>query len=259
MSEFHAENNPFRGLDAKRFPGNVRDDKSCAVVMRRKEDKNSRRDASRQKKSEKAPDTAQHDDDAGLFIDAVGQVCPLRTRGREVATKLPPVSSVPSENSPANDLQKFMEGELKFVLALTNEYLEGHVVGLDVLTMNKLRAGELSPEAHIDLHSLNAVQAFETLRGFMRVCWYKGMRTVLAVPGRGRNSPNGIGVLREKLSHWLTQEPFKRVVLAFCTAQSHDGGLGGIYVLLRKYRKKDRICWGKMPADADLYQCVPHF
>jgi DNA-nicking Smr family endonuclease len=62
------------------------------------------------------------------------------------------------------------------------------------------------------------------------------MRTVLVVPGRGRNSPNGMGVLREKLPHWLTQEPFKRVVLPFGTARSHDGVLGGIYLLLRKYR-----------------------
>lgn len=43
------------------------------------------------------------------------------------------------------------------------------------------------------------------------------------------------------------------MVLAFCTAQSHDGGPGSVYVLLRKYRKKGRIYWERMPADADLY------
>ena len=63
----------------------------------------------------------------------------------------------------------------------------------------------------------------------------------------------GMGVLREKLQSWLTQDPFKRVVLAFCTAQPHDGGPGSVYVLLRKYRKKGRIYWERMPADADLY------
>lgn len=55
-----------------------------------------------------------------------------------------------------------------------------------------------------------------------------------------------MGVLREKLQSWLTQDPFKRVVLAFCTAQSHDGGPGSVYVLLRKYRKKGRIYWERM-------------
>ena len=63
------------------------------------------------------------------------------------------------------------------------------------------------------------------------------MRCVIVVPGRGRNSPDGIGILREKLKLWFTQEPFKRVVLAFCTARPHDGGPGSLYVLLRKYKK----------------------
>ncbi|MDR2573607.1 MAG: Smr/MutS family protein [Desulfovibrio sp.] len=194
------------------------------------------------------------DDDAGLFLDAVGHVRSLRTKGREVAVK-PPLAASPTSAGDIgeNDLRKFMEGGLEFALSSTDEYLEGHVVGLEPLIMNKLRAGSFSPEAHLDLHGLNAIQAFESLRGFIRAGWYKGMRTVLVVPGRGRNSPQGMGVLREKLPSWLTQEPFKRVVLAFCTAQSHDGGLGGIYVLLRKYRKKGRICWETMPADADLY------
>ena len=118
---------------------------------------------------------------------------------------------------------------------MTDEYMEGHVVGLDQMIMNKLRAGGLSPEAHLDLHGLNAQQAFETLRGFMRGSWYKGLRTILVVPGRGKNSPDG-------------------VVLAFCTAQPHDGGPGSVYVLLRKYKKKGRVYWERMPADADLYE-----
>ena len=72
------------------------------------------------------------------------------------------------------------------------------------------------------------------------------------VPGRGHNSPDGIGILREKFKSWITQEPFKRVVLAFCTAQKHDGGPGSFYVLLRKYKKKGHVYWERMPADEDL-------
>ncbi len=29
-------------------------------------------------------------------------------------------------------------------------------------------------------------------------------RTVLVIPGRGKNSPDGMGVLREKVQAWLT-------------------------------------------------------
>ena len=199
-----------------------------------------------------AVDPVQHDEDdeASAFLAAMGTVSPLTGGGRDVVPAPAPTTPPPHGEL---SLQDFMDGKLEFALTFSDEYLEGHVVGLDQMILNKLRAGGLSPEAHLDLHGLNAMQAFEALRGFFKGSWYKGLRTVLVVPGRGRNSPDGMGVLREKLQSWLTQDPFKRVVLAFCTAQPHDGGPGSVYVLLRKYRKKGRIYWERMPADSDLY------
>ena len=180
------------------------------------------------------------DDESQAFLKAMGVVEPLGGKGRDVAPEITPSMALEvSENA----LQDFMDGKLDFALALTGEYLEGHVVGLDDVIMNKLRAGQFSPEAHLDLHGLNAMQAYQALVGFFRSAWYKGLRTVLIVPGRGKNSPEGIGILRDKLQSWLTQEPFKRVVLAFCTARPADGGPGSVYILLRKYRKKGKIYW----------------
>ena len=196
------------------------------------------------------PVQEDEDDEASAFLAAMGTVSPLTGGGRDVAPAPAPATPPPHGEL---SLQDFMDGKLEFALTFSDEYLEGHVVGLDQMILNKLRAGGLSPEAHLDLHGLNAMQAFEALRGFFKGSWYKGLRTVLVVPGRGRNSPDGMGVLREKLQSWLTQDPFKRVVLAFCTAQPHDGGPGSVYVLLRKYRKKGRIYWERMPADSDLY------
>lgn len=191
------------------------------------------------------------EDEAAAFLQAVREATPLSGKGRAVAPA--PAPGTPPQQGELT-LQDFMDGKLEFALSFTDEYLEGYVVGLDPLILNKLRAGALSPEAHLDLHGLTVEQAFEALRGFLRGSWYKGLRTVLVVPGRGRNSPDGQGVLRGKLQIWLTQEPFKRVVLAFCTAQPHDGGPGSVYVLLRKYRKKGRVYWERVPADADLYR-----
>lgn len=197
-----------------------------------------------------APEPLPAAEEEDAFLLAMKQVAPLAGKGRAIAPAVNPQSPPPAADT---SLQDFLDGKLEFALSFTDEYLEGHVVGLDPLIMGKLRSGSLSPEAHLDLHGLNVLQAFETLRGFMRGAWYKGLRTVLLVPGRGKNSPDGIGILRGKLQTWLTQDPFKRVVLAFCTAQPHDGGPGSIYVLLRKFRKKGRICWERMPADADLF------
>lgn len=194
-----------------------------------------------------AAHTPQEDD---AFLHAMSGVTPLAGKGRDMPA---PRDPAPGPEGAALSMQEIMEGKFEFNLSLTGEYMEGYVLGLDEPTMNKLRAGQFSPEAHLDLHGLNAMQAYQALVGFFRSAWFKGLRTLLVVPGRGRNSPDGIGVLRDRLQLWLTQEPFKRVVLAFCTARPSDGGFGGVYVLLRKMRKKGKIQWERMPADPDLF------
>ncbi len=188
--------------------------------------------------------------DLQSFLHAIKGVVPLSGGGRDIA---PEVSGASPQQQAEDDFRRMLEGKLEFALALKGEYLEGYVMGLDPLIMENLRAGNYSPEAHIDLHGLNALQAYRALVDFFRRSWYKGLRVVLVVPGRGKNSVNGFAVLRDKLQSWLTQDPFKRVVLAFCTAQAVDGGPGSVYVLLRKYKKKGKICWERMPADADLF------
>lgn len=187
------------------------------------------------------------------FASAMQDVKPLAGKGRAVAPEVvpPPMPPVPSEET--NPLQDFMDGKLEFTLASTDEYVEGHILGLDLITVGKLQAGQYSPESHLDLHGLNAAQAFQSLVGFIKGAYLKGQRTVLVVPGRGRNSPQGMPVLRSKVQHWLTQEPFRRVVLAFCTARPADGGAGALYVLLRKLRKdRGKVHWDRKPADPDL-------
>ena len=185
------------------------------------------------------------------FFSAVQGVTPLSGKGRAVAAEVPAPVVPPQEA--VNPLQEFMDGKLEFALAFTDEYVEGHVVGLDLLTVGKLQAGQFSPESHLDLHGMNAQQAFEALIGFFRAAYFKGQRTLLVVPGRGLNSPHGISILREKLQEWFTQDPLKRIILAFCTARPADGGAGALYVLLRKFRKgQGKICWERKPIDPDL-------
>lgn len=180
------------------------------------------------------------------FLAAMRNTKPLEKKGRQIAPKLKPKHIAPPQEDVLAD---FMAGKLEFAVSFSNEYLEGHVVGLDEAIMNRLREGQLSIEANLDLHGLNADQAFEALKVFIRNAWLKDLRAVLVVTGRGRNSPDGQAVLRRKLQTWLTREPFKRVVLAFCTAKPHDGGPGAIYALLRRSRKKGPIFWERMFVD----------
>jgi len=176
-------------------------------------------------------------------------VRPLKNKGRDVPRSAePPAAPEPQQPS----FQALLENTLEFALHFSEEYVEGHVLGLESLVLRKLRAGQYSPEAHLDLHGLNARQAFGALVDFVRRSWHRGMRTLLLIPGRGKNSPDGVAVLRERVQSWLTQDPLKRVVLAFCTARPVDGGPGSLYVLLRKYKKKGKVYWERGPVDLDL-------
>ena len=183
------------------------------------------------------------------FLLAMEGVKPLRKAGRDVAPAAPASSM---KHVAANVLQDIIDGKVEFELTFTDEYIEGYVIGVNPLIIGKLRQGGYSPEASLDLHGLNSLQAFEALRAFIKAAWYRGTRCLVVVPGRGKNSPNGHAILREKLKLWFTQDPFKRVILAFCTARAHDGGPGAVYVLLRKFKKKGRVAWERVPADEDL-------
>lgn len=194
------------------------------------------------------PVEAPEPEELDPFLDAMRNIKPLARKGRAIA---PRPTTRQAVNLREYTLEDFMAGKLEFAVSSTNEYLEGHVVGLDELIMNRLRAGGFSAEANLDLHGLNSSQAFEAIRVFIRDAWLKDLRSVLIVTGRGRNSPDGQPVLRQKLQSWLTKEPFKRVVMAFCTARPHDGGPGSIYVLLRRFRKKGPVSWERQYIEED--------
>jgi DNA-nicking Smr family endonuclease len=182
-------------------------------------------------------------DELDIFASAMQGVKPVDGKGRDLAPPRPePKINLPEDR---DYLQDFLQGKVEFALEYTDEFFEGRVLGLDPLVLAKLRAGQYSPESHIDLHGQNAEQARESLTTFIRHAYNKGQRSLVVVTGRGKNSPGGLGVLRRNMQDWLTRDPLKRAVLAFCTAQPKDGGAGAIYVLLRKYKKSGKIRWDR--------------
>ncbi|WP_051445192.1 Smr/MutS family protein [Desulfocurvus vexinensis] len=195
-------------------------------------------------------------EDAALFLGAMGDVARLDgTGGRDVPKAVePPAPPAPAhpEALAREQLRRLVRGEIDFQLEFTEEYQHGHVTGLDPKIFNKLRAGAFSVEAHHDLHGLNTEQALYSTVDFIRRSYLLGRRTLVLVTGRGRNSPDGRGILRDEVQLWLTREPLRRVVLAFVTAQPRDGGPGALYVLLRKHKKSlGKVQWDRLPADWD--------
>lgn len=187
------------------------------------------------------------------FVRAMTGVVPLpgRHKGREIQPKpIAPEAPAPDASASSEDawvaeyLRHLVQGDVEFELIYSDEYMQGSIQGLDRRVLDKLMAGDFSVEAHQDLHGLNALQARETVLGFLRGQYYLGRRCVLLIPGRGRNSPGGQPMIREELPVWLTRDPLKRIVLAFCTALPKHGGAGALYILLRKYRKNlGKVRW----------------
>ena len=200
----------------------------------------------------RAPGEESRGEEDTLFAMAMRGVSPIIAKGREVLAPPGEREQAASAPDPAKALWDLLEGRLEFSLRHSEEFMEGHVTDIDPAIMVRLRAGQFSPEDHLDLHGQNAVQAQRALAWFIKKAYLRGLRTVLVITGRGKNSPDGVGVLRPLLQHWLSKDSYKRVVLAFCTAKAVDGGPGAVYVLLRKYKKnRGKIVWEHSPYNDD--------
>ncbi len=248
--------NPFSSLDKKKFP-----------KSRKKQKHQPQQSPAAQKHPpQPAPSQqqAQHcdgEDPDAVFFQAMHGVTPLDgVKGREIAPPAPkdaepaPVGKRTSEEAEvASHLQDLVSGKVEFALQYSDEFIHGHVLGLDSKLLVRLKAGYYSPEAHLDLHGMNAEQAFTSLGEFVRDSYMQGRRCILVIPGRGKNSPEGYGILREAVQTWLTRDPLKRVVLAFCTALPKHGGAGALYVMLRKHKGRGKINWQRMALDEPPY------
>lgn len=114
-----------------------------------------------------------------------------------------------------------------------------NVPGLDRRQALRLRRGQLSIEARLDLHGMTQAQAHRALASFLARSHAAGKRVVLIVTGKGaRQGADGspTGVLRRTVPRWLTEPALRQLVLATAAALPRDGGDGALYLLLRRTR-----------------------
>ncbi len=186
-----------------------------------------------------APVMKAEADEDSLFQSAMADVRPIpEGPGKKVPIR-PPERKHPrflarEEIEAYTQLVDLVAGEGPFELSCSDEYIDGAVLGISPKVLKKLRKGGFSYQDYLDLHGLNRVQAHDELRAFIMECFAAGIRCVLIIVGRGLNSRDKEPVLKNNLPIWLTRAPLKRVVLAFASARSYDGGWGAFYVLLRK-------------------------
>ena len=94
----------------------------------------------------------------------------------------------------------------------------------------KLRLGKYEVHGVLDLHRKSLKQAHKDVFDFVIEAVDHGLRTVMILHGKGiRSDPPAF--LKSYVNKWLPQ---MHEVLAFHSAKDHQGGVGAVYVLLRK-------------------------
>ncbi|MCS6927260.1 MAG: Smr/MutS family endonuclease, partial [Candidatus Binatia bacterium] len=139
------------------------------------------------------PSPSPAEDDEDLFLRAMQDVTPLKKTGHtRVSSSPPPLlrrSQLESEHEALAELYDLVAGRRGFDITDTDEYIEGRIIGLDTTLVHKLRNGVFSRQAYIDLHGMTAEAAQLEVERFLLQAVRDGLRCVLIIHGRGRNSP----------------------------------------------------------------------
>lgn len=153
----------------------------------------------------------------------------------------PAPASIPSPTIPRDAepeevriLQEALEGNFSPPILDHPEYIEGWVGIAGRRFLPSLRSGTYSIQGFIDLHGMSCVEAREVVEEFIVRMSRARSCCVKIVHGRGINSPGDKAVLKEQLQRWLATRRMSRHVVAYASAPYTDGGVGAIYVLLRR-------------------------
>jgi DNA-nicking Smr family endonuclease len=118
--------------------------------------------------------------------------------------------------------------------------------GLDGRTAERLRRGDLEPQARLDLHGLTERAAHRALITFIHGAFARGLKLVIVVTGKGlkpaaADEPFDLeldsrrrGVLKNMAPRWLGESELARCVADVRSAHRSHGGGGALYVYLRK-------------------------
>lgn len=94
-----------------------------------------------------------------------------------------------------------------------------------------------NPQAVLDLHGMTLEQAFESLFAFLDGCQSRGLRRVLVITGKGRNSKDMENSLYVQVPRWLSLSPAASAVSSHAPADSGrygEGRCGAVAVTLRR-------------------------
>mgnify|MGYP005844072349 CR=1 FL=1 len=114
---------------------------------------------------------------------------------------------------------------------------------LDGAWDRRLAQGRVEPELVLDLHGHGEAAAHQLVEQALHDAAARGLRLLLVITGKGlrgggAHDPAPRGVLRRRLPHWLELARTRPLVAAIRPAHPRHGGLGAVYVVLRRARPR---------------------
>jgi DNA-nicking Smr family endonuclease len=114
--------------------------------------------------------------------------------------------------------------------------------GVNGATEDRMRKGQVEPDARLDLHGMTEAAAHRALMRFLEGAHLRGNRLILVVTGKGNprkeesaswmQSPHG--VLKQMVPRWLNEPEAAALIASTKPAHVRHGGGGALYVYLRK-------------------------
>ena len=176
-------------------------------------------------------------DDLDSFHQAVKDVKPLKQQKVSLPSKPAPKFKKKSNEAsdPFQDKRPPLFHDVTGIPEVASEeYILYKHSSISNKALRKLRKGQYTIEAVLDLHGMTIDEAMTAVDDFLHQCLRERMRIVLVIHGKGHSS--SVPILKNKLNQWLRTTD---TVLAFCSAAPHHGSRGAMYVLLKRTTEED--------------------
>ena len=167
------------------------------------------------------------------FADLVKGVRPLHSDHSNRTEDTPPKpSALPQETmkDQGRVLEESLDASLEFEDMQPGDSLSFRDDRIRKNAFRKLKKGQYSIGAELDLHGLTIAEAQLALVDFIKASREKNIRCVQIIHGKGHGSSNQGPKLKPMVNRWLQK---REEILAFCSARPVDGGTGAVYVLLK--------------------------
>jgi len=178
-------------------------------------------------------------DENDLFLQEMGDIEPIQVEKR-ISRKRDNPSDLISQARRKNatlEIEKDKNHLDSDHVDLLDPYytLEFKRPGVQNGVFRKLKQGKYPQDARLDLHRMSVENARQEVYGFIKTAMAYDVRSLIIIHGKGSHGLSEAVILKSYVHRWL---PDMEEVQAYCSAQQHHGGIGAVYVLLKKSEKK---------------------